>query len=612
MMEEPSVLLAIRGQRQCQRQGGHDRMSKLDQLMPQKYVLAYFLPIIIFLIIDQSLGREYYSFPNDNIPGQFGLAQNLLYGEFQIRFGHPAYSLIFLESLLVLPVQGDETLDAFYWMGFGLNIVFAIIASVLVALFSNILRLPLYIPALLSLVAISMPTVALYAPLLVIYAPLGFLSPALALGLYIVVVSATRKRWVITVVLALFGFFLANLFLVVPIVLGAMVGFVWLAYKEGLDSFLSRLSTVPETRSWPVIAGILAVLVFLIRNMLDIPRDILRHSGIIKLSSDFAWGVTAVIAIAALYFILRKAVAWRFWWAWVAPMAIGWVLSCNFLVRFWGATAAEKMRKTAALFTDPDSTHPNIVVTPDYWGFLTAWSWHWLPIVSVVLAFLAIAESTRREGVTTRAVFALIFIGVSLLLTFFMAGNAILVEPNVITAYGQTSRMIIMSLIVVAYILVMIERSSSKFLRRGGVATVLAIVALSFGDYVFAARSVMPVYNEIEEQLQQAVDTHLAQDPGNNITCLRTVQPRPCATLYGINNYRLGKSKAAFQKLTVRNGRIRYAKNYAKACPGPEHCDTSTLFIGSPPDDIMKNDKILAIVHDPLESSIIAFKFPPR
>ena len=586
-------------------------MSKQDQLAPLKYVLGYLLPILIFLIVDQSLGREYYSFPNDNISGQFGLAQNLLYGEFQIRFGHPAYSLILLQSFLALPVLDHETLDAFYWLGFGLNTVFAIIASLLVALFSKILRSPLYVPVLLSLTAISMPTVALYAPLIAIYAPLGFLSPALALGLYITVTSATPKRWVITVVLALIGFFLANLFLVIPIVIGATAGFMWLAFREGLDPFLSRLSPVPKTRSWPVIAGTLAVLVFVVRNMADIPRDILRHSDVIKLSSDFAWFVTAVFAIAILYFILKKPIAWRVWWAWFAPMTISWVLSCNFFVRYWGATAAEHMRRRTDLFATSDMTVPDVTATPDYWGFLTAWSWHWLPLVGIVLAGMLIAENLRRKEDAMRSVFALIFVGVSLFLTFIMAGEAVSIGSSAITSYGQTSRLIIMSIVVVAFIIVMIERSPSKFLRIGGMAMVFTVVALSFGDYVSAARTVMPVYNEMEEGLQQAIDAHLAQDPRNNVVCLRTVQPRPCATLYGFNNYRLGKSKAAFQKLTVRNGRIRFSRKIAKACPELEQCYSSTLFIGTPPNGIMKRNEIRAVVHNPLDSRIIAFTLAP-
>ena len=586
-------------------------MSNQDQSILPKYVLAYLLPILIFLAIDQTLGREYYSFPNDNIMGQFGLAQNLLYGEFQIRFGHPAYTLILLESFLVLPVLDHETLDAFYWLGFALNVGFAVIASLLVALFSNILRLPLYLPVILSLTAISMPTVALYAPLLVIYGPLGILSPALALGIYVTVSSATPKRWVITVVLAMIGFFLANLFLVVPIVIGATVGFVWLAYREGLEPFLSRLSPVPETRSWPVIAGTLAVIVFVVRNMVDIPRDILRHSDVIELSSDFAWVITAVIVIAFLFLILKKAIAWRVWWAWFAPMTISWVLSCNFFVRYWGATAAEQMRRRADLFPNPDTVQFDVAAAPDYWGFLTAYSWHWLPVVSIVLAGILIAENLRRKDDATQAVFALIFVGVSLFLTFTMAGKHISIVPTAITSYGQTSRMLVMSLITVAFIVVMIERSPSKFLRISGMATVFTIVALSFGDYVSVARSVMPVYNELEERLQKAVDTHLAQDPRNNVVCLGVEQPRPCATLYGFNNYRLGKSKAAFQKLTVRNGRIRFSRKIAKACPDMEQCYSSTLFIGTPPNGITDKGIVQAVVHGPLKLRIIAFTLVP-
>ncbi|MBT3361315.1 MAG: hypothetical protein HN403_16960 [Rhodospirillales bacterium] len=577
--------------------------------MRLRYVLAFLLPILIFFILDQSLGREYYSFPNDNTSGQFGLAQNLFHGQFDIGYNHPAFFLILLQSLVALPVLGNETLDAFYWMGIGLNIGFAIIASLLVALFSNILRLPLYIPVMLSLTAISMPTVAALAPQIAIYSPLGILSPALALGLYVIVTSATNRQWVNAVVLALFGFFLANLFLVIPMIIGAAAGFVWLAYREGLDPFLSRLSPAPETRSWPKIGGLLAILIILSWNVLDI----IRHATGLMVRESLTWLATVMAALIVLYLILRITVVWRAWWALLAPTAISWIISCNFFVLYWGRTAFGKMRNKGGSDTDPGRSFSEITETSDYWGFLTAWSWHWLPIVCIIFSVLILAENLKRKKDTTQAVFAVIFVVLSLFLTFVIVAGIIFHAPSDSpTAYGMMSRFITMSVIVVAFVIVMIEHSPSKFLRFGGLATVLMIVGLAFGDYVSAARTVMPIFNELENELQRAVDTHLVKDPRNNVICLRSEQPRPCATLYGFNNYRLEKSKAAFQKLSLRDGRISYAKNFAKACPDLLLCDSSTLFIGSPPNNIPDNKKIRPVVHEPLASNIAAFKLAPR
>ena len=573
--------------------------------MRLRYILAYLLPILIFFMLDQSLGREYYSFPNDNTCGQFGLAQNLFYGQFEIGYNHPAYTLIFLQSLLALPVLDNEALDAFYWMGIGLNIGFAIVASLLVAFFANILRLPLHVPAMLSLTAISMPAVAVLAPQIAIYSPLGILSSALALGLYVIVTSATHKRWVMAVVLAMFGFFLANLFLVIPMILGALAGFVWLAYREGLDPFLLRLSPAPEKRSWPVISGILAILVIMAWNV----ADIVRHATGLMVRDSLTWFATAFAALIVLYLILKIAFFWRVWWAMIAPTAIGWIISCNFFVLYWGRTAFGKLKNKGGSDINPDRSFSEVMVTSDFWGFLSAWSWHWLPIVCIVLAVFILADSLRRKEDTAQAVFAMIFVAVSLFLTFVIVSGTIFQAPSHSPmAYGMMSRLITLVLIVVAFVIVMVEHSPSRFLRAGGLAAVLVIVGLSFADYVSAARTVMPIYNGLEQRLQQAVDTHLAADPGNNVICLRTEQPRPCATLYGFNNYRLEKSRAAFQKLSLRNGRISYAVNLAKGCPDLTRCGSSTLFIGSPPDDVLDKNRVQAVVYGPSASKIAAFE----
>ena len=341
--------------------------------------------------------------------------------------------------------------------------------------------------------------------------------------------------------------------------------------------------------------------------------DIVRHATGLMVRDSLTWFATAFAALIVLYLILKIAFFWRVWWAMIAPTAIGWIISCNFFVLYWGRTAFGKMRNKGGSAANPDMAFTDVMAKSDFWGFLTAWFWHWLPIVCIILAAIILADSLKRKKDATQAVFSIIFVMVSLSLTFVLVASIIFHAPSDLPmAYGMMSRHITLVLIVVAFVIVMVERSPNRFLRMGGLTTIFMVVGLAFGDYVSAARTVMPIYNEFEKKLQHAVDTHLAQNPKNNVICLRVEQPRPCATLYGFNNYRLEKSRAAFQKKTLRNGRIRFSRKIAKVCPDLEQCYLSTLFIGSPPRDVLEQNRIQAVVHGPLASNIAAFKLAPH
>ena len=577
--------------------------------MKVKHFLAYCLPVALFLLFDQSLGREYFSFSNDNIPGQFGLSLNLPFGDFTLAFHHPAFSFIFLQSLMVLPVIDHETLDAFYWLGFGLNFTFVLIASVLVAHFSNILRLPVYVTVALSLMALSMPTLAVYAPLIVSYFGMGILSPALGLGLYVIATSASSGKWDTTVVLVLIGFFVANLFLVLPVVVGAIAGFAWLAHREGLDGFLSRLSPVPGSRSWAMAAGTLVVLVFLNRGVLSLLREAGKRSEIVSFSNDLAWAIAAVMSLGFLYLIFKKSTAWRIWWALVAPMAIGWVVSCNVLIGNWGHTAGRELVRKGGATVDTSMSFVEVMRVADFWGFLGAWSWHWFPVVGVALLIVSVIDGFWRKNVSVPIGFAIIFVTISSVLTFIIVASISFIDPsNDPMSFGNSSRYISMMIIVVAFSIVMIARSTNRFVRMSGLSVVFLVSSLAFNDYVAVAKAVMPVLNGHEYQVQKAVDSHLAENPTNHVVCSNTTHSRPCAVLYGLNNYRMGKSMAAFPKTTLLNGRIRYERRLSTACTGEKKCDSQTLFIGSPPNNFPDKEQIQAIVRYPGTSTITAFR----
>ena len=577
--------------------------------MKVKHFLAYCLPVVLFLLIDQSLGREYFSFPNDAIPGQFGLSLNLPFGDFDLAFHHPAFSFLFLQSLMVLPVIDHETLDVFYWLGFGLNFTFVLIASVLVAHFSNILRLPVYVTVALSLMAMSMPTLTVYAPLVVSYFCLGILSPALGLGLYVIATSTAKGKWDAAIVLVLIGFFVANLFLVIPVVIGAVAGFAWLAHRKGLDGFLARLSPIPGSRTWPMAAGVLVVLVFLNRGVLSSMRVAGSITSTVQFSNKQAWAIVAVLALSFLFLIFKKSAAWRIWWALVAPMAIGWVVSCNVFVDSWGYAAGRELIRRGGATVDTSMSFAEVMRVADFWGFLGAWSWHWFPVVGVALLIVSVIDGFWRKNVSVPIGFAIIFVTISSVLTFIIVASISFIDPsNDPMSFGNSSRYISMMIIVVAFSIVMIARSTNRFVRMSGLSVVFLVSSLAFNDYVAVAKAVMPVLNGHEYQVQKAVDSHLAENPTNHVVCSNTGNSRPCAMLYGLNNYRMGKSVAAFPKTTLRNGRIRYERLLSTACTGAKICNSRTLFIGSPPDDFPGKSKIQAVVRFPGTSTITAFK----
>jgi hypothetical protein len=110
----------------------------------------------------------------------------------------------------------------------------------------------------------------------------------------------------------------------------------------------------------------------------------------------------------------------------------------------------------------------------------------------------------------------------------------------------------------------------------------VVVTVLSFADYYLAARTIWPIREATENDLEQRLQAHIATSPDNTVWCLRTLQPRQCAMLFAFNNYRLPESLAKLDRRSLEDGRTRYAADLASACNAPEACRIpgQDLFIG--------------------------------
>jgi hypothetical protein len=74
MAEAPAKILCVEDDRETAnvRPGGRCRVDADVKRM--RRFLAYLLPLLAFVVVDHLLGRQLYSFPNDDILSHFGLA----------------------------------------------------------------------------------------------------------------------------------------------------------------------------------------------------------------------------------------------------------------------------------------------------------------------------------------------------------------------------------------------------------------------------------------------------------------------------------------------------------------------------------------------------------
>jgi hypothetical protein len=527
-----------------------------DSLVTTRLALAYFLPFCLFVLTDLYFGREPYSFPNDNIPGFFGLGLNLATSSFGLSFHMPAYSFIEIASLLSLVFLNEETLTAFFFAGVGLHLLFAAFAALWLAPIARHLGLGGTTVVSLSLMVTTMPTVALYAPLYCTYPPTALFLVPVALGVVVVMTDENPPPWIAKATLFGIGFLAANLFLTlaVPVALG--FGLAWLALAHGTPVIRARLGEPPLGRPWNEIAFVAFVSV-LVGSLVNVPI-VQRY---LPWGEAASW-LASVAAVVLSWWLARRwqtseDACLRF----ILPILLGWALASNVHAIRWvqGAGAAWMSKGGAS----PRLPLTEVLSRADLWNFFSAWNWHiFIAAGAAVLLAMAFARA-KAQSLDRRivAMVALVILGVSAI----VGADVSFLRPSAgWPGYGQESRYQIVAIASVAIAMTLLATTGRRW-QRGMVAGVVGVAGLSLADYGRAAAVLVPESEAIERELAAAIDRHLAAHTGNNVICARTVQPAPCAVLYGFNNYRLPDSLKKLDRKELGGGRILYAATTEEA-----------------------------------------------
>jgi hypothetical protein len=539
--------------------------------------LAYLLPVIVFMALDALLGRRGYSFPNDNIAGHFGLGLNIVTGSLDLQFHLPAYTVIEVSGLLAAINLHAPDLDAFFQEGRIFNLLTAIVAAAWMGPLARRAGLGVWAVGALSLTTISMPTVALYAPLIVCYFPCAMLIAPLAVGLFLLAGRDPVPRWVPASVFVALGFALANLFLVIPVVVGVAFGLLLVWARDGSEVLRARLGVVGTPGTWMRVAAF-AVLLLALRSLVE-P---LRSASALNLSETVRWAVAAAIALGAVALPAR----WTGWWALlrgaVFPMLLGWLVFCNVFILDWGLSAG-----VAFLFKGSASPHlpfAEVWRRADVLRYLAAWHWHWL-MAAAALAIVGLClglcvSPAWRNG--RLAVVAVIAAGSLILSVLTAADVSFLTTSAGAVEFGQESRYMIMALLPISLIAVA-AFAGSHGTKLCAMVILLAFSAWSLVDYVRVARTVFPEAENVERTIERVVAAQLVSSPGAKVWCVAQVLPRSCALAYGFYRYRLPDSLKKLPPPPIDGGRVSHVESAIDACNVPDACRVPgrDLFIDS-------------------------------
>lgn len=516
----------------------------------------FLLPFLLFLVVDQLLGRQSYSFPNDNIPGFFGMGLNVASGSV-LYFHHPAVFFQEVVGLLAWLSLDAPSLDRFYWLGLVTQLLMVGATAVLAGFFACRLALPGWCMALLSLAVTIMPTVALYGPLYVTYVPCAFLAVTVALGFCCLSVEAEPPGWVVAWTFSALGFLAANLLLGLVLVAGIGAAVLALAVAEGWRTTLVRVATPPPGRLMAIVQA-LAWVVFLVA-LIDLVRTLFG----LRLPVVQRWLAAAIFGLP-LWLLVGKSILRGVRDGAFGHLLFGWLVGANLLAPRWGTLAKDTLGNKGN--ASPHLPIGGVWQQADPMRFLSAWHWHLLlpatAVAAIVLLVLAVSQKRNRVQLLAAGVFTL----VALCANVIIAADVSFLRPSLgLRQFGQESRYFLMSVGALAVAAVVSFRFGG-WLRWAAAATLMAGSLLSLMDYAAVTRVVWPAAERREHTLQALIDRHLAAVPTNQVVCIGTVQPRPCAMLYGYANYRTPKSAAILSRDSLAGGRVRFARNSDAVC----------------------------------------------
>jgi hypothetical protein len=571
MAEAPKKILCVEDDRETAnvRPGGRCRVDA--DMKRMRRFLAYLLPLLAFVLVDHLLGRQLYSFPNDDILSHFGLGLNLATGDFRIAMHHPGFPMIEIAGALAAIFKDASDLNGFYEAGRLVHLAFGVGAAVWMAPLAALARLATLDVALLSLAAISMPTMALDAPLLVSYFPAGILLPPMAGAIYLLATRHDLPRWVAPSLYLVLGFQLFMLFPALVLLAGTGAGLLMLLRTNGAENLPAFLPFWPKSER--VARALLFVLLALwCRQFLDA----LHVPG-----ADLRWIPAAVMALCLVLVPERRRLWWAFLRGAVLPILAGWLIGCNVLVMRWGVSATAAFASKGG--ASPSLPFHEVWQRADIPRFIAAWHWHLFMValtaaIALLWLVLAVRRDARQGPLPFVAVCATLTLGLNVLIA---ADVSFLKLSRGARGFGLESRHCLMMIAPLA-LLGVVGFVTSRVMSTVTRFVFVVVAALSFADYYLAARTIWSVREATENDLEQTLQAHIATSPGNTVWCLGSLQPRQCAMLHGFNRYRLPESFAKLDRRSLEHGRIRYAVDLASACDAPEACRIPgrDLFIG--------------------------------
>jgi hypothetical protein len=349
--------------------------------------LAYLLPLLAFVLVDHLLGRQPYSFSKDDIPSHFGPGLNLVTGDFRVAMQHPGFPIIEIAGALAATFKDASNLNGFFEAGRLVHLAFGVVAASWMAPLAALAGLAALDVALLSLAAISMPTMALDAPLLISYFPAGILLPPTAVAIYLLATRHDLPRWVAPSLYLVLGFQLSMLFPAMVLLVATGAGLLMLLRTKNAENLPAFLLVWPKSER--VARALLFVLLVLwCRQFIDA----LHVPG-----ADLRWIPAAVAALCLVLVPEHHRVWWAFQRGAVLPILAGWLIGCNVLVMRWGVSATAAFASKGG--ASPGLPFYEVWHRADILRFIVAWHWHlFIVALAAAIAFLWLVLAIRRDA----------------------------------------------------------------------------------------------------------------------------------------------------------------------------------------------------------------------
>jgi hypothetical protein len=463
--------------------------------------------------------------------GLFSLGLGWLHNAAYVYFPWPLWGIGQLSALTILALKPPVTsLDAFYIIWAGLNVLSSIAAAWLTALGSRDLKMPLASALVLGLIAATMPALSVGWLNSNPYFPLGVLLVPSSLVLLNRLAIPSKRPLLVHEYISLgaLGWIVANNFGALIILLSALFATCVvharsiLSGKRDLSEILALrlLREVLAAGVGVAVASLASAAVWRLHAGFDLRALILAAVAMIT------YGIGRQFRFRVAEFLVRPAVA----------LLAGWIIGANMLVFVYGyAARIATQTATAPSSISLYSLIPQIEVT----NLTASTFWFWLiPICygASICALIAapFAGGPRSRLLTTAALFSLCVLALTSIST--NAGNAFPIGFDEIR-FGLYGRYLWLGISTSSILIAAaISYRHSSLLRYCVLAFVGALGILSFEQSVTAKRAIIAAIDQTISATDLAIDTHLAKSPSNVVLIANAYFPSRAQILYAYHN----------------------------------------------------------------------------